>query len=226
MGGRGLTHKQQKFVEFLVAGCTKVEAFRRAYPSDRRSKGTEWEGAKRVARLPKVIEAVQRSTLLHSQHDVAAQVEHITARLLELTKDPDPAVALRAIAQWAKLSEGGLLKPRPAVSETEKALVDELIAAVYNKPSVEAQSEAAPLRSLTPEEQEESTVQVIDVESEELASSLPVRSLLPATGQDRPDPPVPPETPERAAMKTDTCEWRLESVPGFFPRRLKRVRVR
>jgi hypothetical protein len=226
MGGRGLTHKQQKFVEFLVAGCTKVEAFRRAYPSDRRSKGTEWEGAKRVARLPKVQAEIQRRSLLHSPHDAAAQAEHITARLLELTKDSDPTVALRAIAQWAKLSEEGLLRPRPAASEGEKdQLVEELIA-LYNKASVEAQSEAAPLRSRIPEQQAQSTVQVIDVKSEELASSLPVRSLLPATGQDRPDPPVPPETPERAAMKTDTCEWRLEAVPGFFPPRFKRVRVR
>jgi hypothetical protein len=53
MGGRGLTHKQQKFAELLAAGCTKVEAFRRAYPSDQRGKGTEWEGAKRVGAYPK-----------------------------------------------------------------------------------------------------------------------------------------------------------------------------
>ena len=48
---------------------------------------------------------VQRLTLLRSPHDAAAQSEHIAARLLELTKSPEPEVALRAIAQWAELEK-------------------------------------------------------------------------------------------------------------------------
>jgi hypothetical protein len=111
-----LTAKQQRFAELLASGSTKVGAFRQAYPSEGRSKGTEWEGAKRVARHPAVAAEVQRLTLLRSPHDAAAQAEHIAARLLELTKDPDPAVALRAIAQWGKLADAGLLKPPPGAA--------------------------------------------------------------------------------------------------------------
>src|SRR6516225_6541953 len=103
MGERGLTFKQRQFAALVASGSTKVDAFRRAYPGGPRSRGTEWEAAKRVSRAPKVKAEICRLTLSH--YDAAAQAEHVTARLLELTKDPNPSVALRAIAQWGKLAE-------------------------------------------------------------------------------------------------------------------------
>ena len=117
MGARALTAKQQRFAELLASGSTKVGAFRQAYPSERRGKGTEWEGAKRVARHPAVAAEVQRLTLLRSPHDAAAQAEHIAARLLELSKHSQPAVALKAISQWAKMAQAGLLKPPPSAAK-------------------------------------------------------------------------------------------------------------
>jgi hypothetical protein len=218
MSERGLTFKQRRFAELVASGSTKVEAFRRAYPSDRRGKGTEREGAKRIARMPKVQAEVERLTLLRSPHDATAQAEHIAARLLELTKDPDSVVALRAIAQWSKLAEAGLLK-RPEVYDKEKdSLIDELMG-LYQKSAIEAQ-----LRPLL-QEQPESTPQVIDVESEQLApmsvaEASPVRSLLPPTEQDSADRP---EAPEESIVKTDVYEW--QNLPGYFGKS-RRVRVR
>jgi len=137
MGGRSLTHQQRLFAELLASGCTKVEAFRRAYPSNQRSKTTEWQGGKRVAGLPQVQDEVKRLTLLRSPHDVAAQSEHIAARLLELTKDSDPEVALRAIAQWSKLAEAGLLKPPivagHAAPTIDRAQVISKLRSLYHK---------------------------------------------------------------------------------------------
>jgi len=223
MGERGLTFRQQRFAK-VAAGCTKAEAFRRAYPSDRRGNGTLWEGAKRVGRVPKVKAEIQRLTLLRSPHDAAAQAEHVAARLLELTKDPDPAVALRAIAQWGKLVEAGLLKPHSAADDAEKArLVDELMALYHEEFAAEGQAE--PLRPLTPDQREDAAA-VIDVESEEMppmseVEAPPIRSLLPSTDKDDAGRPVLEEAPEESAV----YEWK--SLPGYFgkPRRV-RVRVR
>ena len=117
MGARSLTSKQQRFAELLAGGSTKVDAFRQAYPSDRRGKATAWEGAKRVARHPAVAAEVQRLTLSRSPFDMAAQAQHVAARLLELSKSSEPSVALRAIAQWGKLAEAGLLKSQPTVAQ-------------------------------------------------------------------------------------------------------------
>jgi hypothetical protein len=131
-----------------------------------------------------------------------------------LTKDPDSVVALRAIAQWSKLAEAGILK-RPEVYDKEKdSLIDELMG-LYQKSAIEAQ-----LRPLI-QEQPESTPQVIDVESEELAplsvaEASPVRSLLPPNEQDIPDRPEAP-------VKTDVYEW--QNLPGYFGKS-RRVRVR
>ena len=63
MGVKGLTFKQQRFAELVASGHTKAESFRVAYPSTQRGKRTVWEGAKRVARLPKVAAEVERLTL-------------------------------------------------------------------------------------------------------------------------------------------------------------------
>jgi hypothetical protein len=240
MGERDMTFKQRRFAELLASGCSKVEAFRRAYPSDQRGKGTEWEGAKRVARLPKVAAEVERLTLLRSPHDAAAQAGHIAARLLELTKNPDPSVALRAIAQWGKLAEAGLLKPPHAIDNREKdRLVDELMTFYSKKSAGEERHAAAPLLPLTPEP--EGDDQVIDVESTlsepdpiSVAEDPSLRSLLPPTDQDRAERPVLPEVPEETGMKTEipiasetdrlAPRVKLEPVPGFFPQRFRRVR--
>lgn len=60
MGERGLTPRQRKFAELLASGSSKVDSFRAAYPSDKRSRATEWQGGKRVARLPQVRAGVER----------------------------------------------------------------------------------------------------------------------------------------------------------------------
>lgn len=141
MGERGLTPRQRKFAELLASGSSKVDSFRAAYPSDKRSRATEWQGGKRVARLPQVRAEVERLSLQRSPHSVAAQAEHVAARLLELSKSADPEIALRAIAQWGKLADAGLLQPPPsnakqanvAAAHVERARIIEELKALYGR---------------------------------------------------------------------------------------------
>jgi hypothetical protein len=237
MGSRGLTAKQRRFAELLASGSTKVDAFRRAYPSDRRGKATAWEGSKRVARHPAVAAEVQRLALLRSPHDMVAQAEHIAARLLELSKSSEPSVALRAIAQWGKLAEAGLLKPPTTAAEQcdvairpmETAGIIDQLRGLYAKALGEnwRRNELA-----APTTTEEADGQIMS--DGELLGELPGISMeeeplqsLPEflTNQDAGDGPVSPEVPEEAVLQTDEYEWQYQ--PGSFgkPRRV-RVRVR
>jgi hypothetical protein len=174
MGGRSLTRQQRLFAELLVSGCSKVEAFRRAYPSDRRSRTTEWQGGKRVAGLQQVRDEVQRLTLLHSPHDPAAQTDHIVARLIELSKDANPEVALRAIAQWSKLAEAGLLKPPVVEARADQPFdraqaIDEL-RRLYAKALSKTENEVLRPPSAEPQEV---TGQVIDIEADDMPADMP-----------------------------------------------------
>ena len=127
-----LRRAQKKFAALLAAGSSKVDAYRGAYPGGPRTKETEWVQAKRTARVPKVAAEVQRLTIL----DAACQADYVAVRLLELSKNPDPSIALKAIAQWGKLVESGALRPpaaacevQPAAREAQKdRVIDELLA--------------------------------------------------------------------------------------------------
>jgi hypothetical protein len=235
MSERGLTFKQTRFAELVASGCSKVEAFRQAYPSDRRGRGTASEGAKRVARLPKVQAEVQRLSLLRSPYDATAQAQHIVARLLDLSKDPDPAIALRAIAQWGKLAEAGLLKP-PGIDDTERdRLVDELVGLYERASAVRVQNETVLLAPGIPKSEEESDGQVVDVEIADtelseavplpVVEELPSQSLPPwvahhktAEGLDQ------PECTQQHTATTPEYEW--VNLPGHFGKaRRRRVRI-
>jgi hypothetical protein len=224
MGERALTSKQKKFAQLLAGGSSKVAAFRGAYPGGPRTKGTEWVQAKRTARVPRVAAEVHRLTMLN----VAGQVEQVAARLIELSKNPDPGIALKAIAEWGKLVKGGALRPPATAHNAQSAtvrhvetdrVIDELIAL-----AAEAQHQADPLLLLTPEP--DSDGQLVDIEAEEMAPMLdmgepPVRSLLPPAGQDDAVQPLQPQ-----AQKEDAVyEWK--PLPGYFGKsRCIRVRIR
>jgi hypothetical protein len=241
MSTRSLTSKQQRFAELLAGGCTKVDAFRSAYPSERRGKGTEWEGAKRVARHPAVAAEVQRLTLLRSPHDVTAQADHIAARLLELSKSQEPAVALRAIAQWGKMAEAGLLNPpivaghRTEVStqRVDKAQILEDLRRLYREGlEGKGQQRKELLGSTNAEPMQGTDCQILSdgaVLGELPAISMeeePLRSLPESpTNQDAIGVVFLPEAREEPALQTEEYEWQYQ--PGFFgkPRRV-RVRVR
>jgi hypothetical protein len=240
MGARGLTAKQQRFAELLASGTTKVDAFRQAYPSDRRGKGTAWEGAKRVARHPAVAAEVQRLTLLRSPHDAAAQAEHIAARLLELTKNPEPAVALRAIAQWGKLAEAGLLKPPPGAAKqgnvagehNERARIIDELRGLYEKalgPSWPQRNEL--ILSIKAE-----SIQETDDQSEDDAALLdarppgsrveePLQSLADSPiDQEEVGGPMPSEVLIDAAPESlEPGDYDLVAIPGRFPVQFRRV---
>jgi hypothetical protein len=223
MEERGLTSKQRRYAALVASGSTKVQAFRVAYPSVAgRTQASEWEGAKRVGRVPKVKAEICRLTLSHA----VAQAEHVTARLLELTKDPDSSIALRAIAQWAKLTEAGLLKPPEAVSQAQNdRIIDELLSLV------KADHEPEPLRTLTLKSDDNGGV--FDVESEGTTigervpipetEASPMRSLFPPTDQESAAQSLPAEGPEDPDVTTDEVEWR--NLPGYFGKP-RRVRVR
>jgi hypothetical protein len=231
MGARGLTAKQQRFAELLASGSTKVDAFRQAYPSDRRGKGTAWEGSKRVARHPAVAAEVQRLTLLRSPHDMVAQAEHIAARLLELSKNSEPSVALRAIAQWGKLAEAGLLKPSPggakqgnvAAGHIERARIIDELRGLYEKalgPSWPQQNELVPSTNAATQEADGQILSdgaVLGERTAILTEDEPLLTESPESGS------VPPGLPEEAVPQTDEYEWQYQ--PGSFGK-IRRVRVR
>jgi hypothetical protein len=239
MGARGLTSKQRRFAELLAAGSTKVDAFRQAYPSDRRGKGTEWEGANRVARLPQVAAEVQRLTLLHSPHDAQAQSQHIQARLIELSKSSEPSVALRAIAQWGKLAQAGLLKtptdvtpPYVAAPQSERARIIDELRGLYQKAlGPEGQHPNELPGSTNAESIQESYCHTFydGASGEPPAISVaeePLQSLPECpTDQETGGTPAPPEVMEEAVQQPDEYEWQYQ--PGSFgkPRRV-RVRIR
>jgi hypothetical protein len=235
MSTRALTHKQRTFAELVAGGCSKVDAFRRAYPSDRRGKQTEWQGAKRVARQPKVIAEIERLSLLRAPHDVAAQTDHVAARLLELTKDSDPIVALRAIAQWAKLAEAGLLKP-PVIDNTERdRLVDELMAFYERASVVKVQNETVLLAPRVPKSEEESDGPVVNVESTdtELSEAVPLTVVEELPSQSPPQWVGYHKTaegldqPECTQQRTATSpEYAWVNLAGHFGKaRRRRVRI-
>jgi hypothetical protein len=220
MGERALTRKQKKFAELIAGGSSKVAAYRGAYPGGPRTKGTEWVQAKRTASVPKVAAEVQRLTMLN----VAGQVEQVAARLIELSKNPDPDIALKAIAQWGKLVESGALEPpttareaRPvATRNTETGrIIDELIAL-----AAEAQQPAEPLLVLASEPDSDDLL--VDIEPAEMAPDVeepPVQSLLPPSEEDDAVRPLQPEAQEEEAV----YEWQL--LPGYFGKS-RRIRVR
>jgi hypothetical protein len=224
MGERALTSKQKKFAELLAGGSSKVAAFRGAYPGGPRTKGTEWVQAKRTARMPRVAAEVHRLTMLN----VAGQVEQVAARLIELSKNPDPGIALKAIAEWGKLVESGALQPPATARNAQSApardvevdrVIDELIALVDG-----GQHQPEPLLLLTPEPDKDD--QVIDIEPEKMTpmsdvGEPPVRSLLPPADQDDTIRPLQPQAQETEAV----YEWR--PLPGYFGKsRCIRVRIR
>jgi hypothetical protein len=217
MGERALTFKQKRFCELVGAGCSRVDAFRQAYPGGPRTKGTEWEQAKRVGRVPKVKAEIERLSLLRSPYDAAAQAEHVAARLLELSKSSDPDIALKAISQWTKLAAAAQLKPPPSARDTEKArlIIDEILS------FAEAQHAAPPPLPLAPDQDDDAAV--IDLQPEELApvSVVTPSPLLPSTDQDDAAGSVQQGGPEEGAV----FAWK--QLPGYFGRsRLVRVRVR
>ena len=242
-----LTAKQQRFDELLASGSTKVDAFRQAYPSAGRSKGTEWEGAKRVARHPAVAAEVQRLALLRSPHDMVAQAEHVSAKLLELTKSDDPAVALRAIREWAKLASAGLLKPppitarvenaRPPSAEERREIINQL-REIYANALPKEKNGTKPLGRSRPEPTKPYSL-VVDVEpngtatavaagpsdrEELLSASLPTSNDedfgMTTVGDDETEPALGAE----AVADGSTGEWKLTPIPGSFPQRFQRVR--
>jgi hypothetical protein len=237
MGERGLTPRQRRFAELLASGSSKVDSFRAAYPSDKPSKNTEWQSSKRVSRLPQVRAEVERLTLLRSPHDAGAQTEHIQARLIELTKNADPAIALRAIAQWGKLAQAGLLKPPPSAAKQgnvaaghgERARIVEQLKTLYEKalgPSWQQRNELVVATKANSIEEVDCQI-VSDCAPGELpAISMvdePVETELePATDQDAQGESPPPEAPEETALETEAYEWRPR--PGDFGR-ARRIRV-
>jgi hypothetical protein len=193
-----------------------VEAFRRAYPSDRRSRTTEWQGGKRVAGLQQVKDEVQRLTLLRSPHDAAAQTDHIVARLIELSKDANPEVALRAIGQWSKLAEAGLLKPPPLETHADQPFdraqaIGELRRLYANALGrTETENELLAPRSA---ESQEVAGQVIDIEADDMPADVPMPLYareetpsappLPRADQDRENNSGLTKIPEEIALKSD-----------------------
>jgi hypothetical protein len=240
MGARSLTSKQRRFAELLAGGCTKVHAFRQAYPSDRRGKGTEWEGAKRVARHPAVVAEVQRLTLLKSPFDSAAQTEHIAARLIEMSKSAEASVALKAIAAWTKLAEAGLLKPPPvaghraevAAQGVDKAqILDELRKLYREGLAAKGQQRNELVTSINT-----GSIQGADGQSEHNAASFnepppssmmeePLQSLTECpTDQDAIDEPIPPEVAIDAVPESlKLGDYDRVAIPGHFPVRFRRV---
>jgi hypothetical protein len=226
MGERPLTGKQQRFAELVAGGASKSDAFRRAYPSDLRGKATVWAGAQKVAAVPKVAAEVQRLRLLRSPHDAAAQAEHIAARLLELTKSPEPEVALRAISQWAKLREAGLLRPaaidqptingRQPSADERRQILDEL-KALYQKAVPTPQNGAEPLDPSCTDPAKKHCL-VIDMEPTDGAATA---TALGKAFDGASDPRVSGAT---SLDRSEPMEkFALRPVPGFFPPRLMRV---
>lgn len=239
MGVRALTPKRRKFAELVAGGSSRVEAFRQAFPSDCRGRGTERTGSKRVARQPAVIAEIERLTLLRSPHDAAAQAEHIAAKLLELSKSPDPAIALRAIVQWGKLAQAGLLKPpsvaghRTEVSgqRVDKAQVLEELRRLYREGlGAKGQQRNELVASTNAESIQEADDQIepdgASVSEPPLSSrEEPLQSLVECpTDQDAPGEPIPREVLIDAApesLKPDNYE--LVAIPGRFPVHFRRV---
>ena len=240
MGARELTAKQQRFAELLASGSTKVGAFRQAYPSERRGKGTEWEGAKRVARHPAVAAEVQRLSLLRSPHDMVAQAEHIAARLLELSKSSEPSVALRAIAQWGKLADAGLLNPPPsaakqsnvATGHIERAQIIEELKGLYATalgPSSQQRNEL--VASINA-----GSIELADGKDEDDVGAMNepprvsrMQELLLQSLADSPtnaaSEPVPPKVLIDGAPESldSSGNDELVAIPGCFPPRYRRV---
>jgi hypothetical protein len=219
MGARSLTSKQRRFAELLASGCTKVDAFRQAYPSGQRTKGTEWEGAKRVARHPAVAAEVQRLTLLRSPHDAAIQAEHVSARLLELSKSSEPSIALRAIAQWGKLAEAGLLKS-PTTSAKQSDAADRPIetARIIEELRGLYQEALGPDWQHRNELVASSNAGGTDGQSEHYAA--PLNSPTDAASEPFPLEVQIDSAPDSLQSPGDA---ELVAIPGWFPPRFRRV---
>jgi hypothetical protein len=194
-----------------------------------------------VARLPQVAAEVQRLTLLHSPHDAAAQADHVAARLLELSKSQEPAVALRAIAQWGKLAEAGLLKPPTTAAvqgdviarRIERARMIDDLKGLYEK----AFGAKGPQRNELVVSTKTQSIEEVDcqiVSDGAVPGELPAISAMDQSLQSLPEcptdqeaagTPIPPEVTEEAVQQEDEYEWQYQ--PGSFgkPRRV-RVRVR
>ena len=225
-----LTFKERTFAQLVVEG-TKSEAYRRVYSAKGNSR-TQATNAYKISKRPKVKQEVarllrQRLTLLRSPHDAEAQAEHIAARLLELTKSPEPEVALRAIAQWGKLAEAGVFKPsavelhtanrrQPSVDE-RRQIVNQL-RALYQKalpkPQNFAEQLGQPITELPKPHDSD-----IDVEPADTASTVPPQAMVvvdasyeePFAVNDSMKRPEPVE------------KFRLAPIPGYFPPRYRRV---
>jgi hypothetical protein len=172
--------------------------------------------------------------LLRSPHDVAAQAEHITARLLELTKSEDPGIALRAMAQWSKLAEGGLLKPPTTAQHIDRDRLLSDLEGLYRKAFGEAH-DGIELPSSTGEAKEEREGPVIDVESDETVISElapvcaveePLSRLPPPSPTDQ-DTAVESESVEESVTDEEAYAWVLAPIPGHFGAKTRRrIRVR
>jgi hypothetical protein len=171
---------------------------------------------------------------------MVAQAEHIAARLLELTKNPEPVVALRAIAQWGKLAEAGLLKPpttadhRPEASaqRVDRAQILEDLRRLYRE-GLEASGRQ---RNEFGASINTGSIQGADAQSEHNAASLndpppssmmeePLQSLAECpTDQDAIDESIPPEVLIDAAPENSKPgHYDLVAIPGHFPVRFRRV---
>lgn len=122
--GNGLTEKQQRFVEGLLAGLTNSEAYRQAYDCSRMQPNTVHSEASKLAANPKVAACLE-AQLMDKRRERAER------NSMESLK-----VADRVWRNVWRLAEGGNGVP-PAVQQSALALAAKMAGMLTDKVEIE-----------------------------------------------------------------------------------------
>jgi hypothetical protein len=122
---RDLTPKQRGFVEAILSGCTKCDAYRQAYGLGNNSAKTIGRNAQRTANSQIVREEISRRTLLSlpQAFDFGVLWQHSIVVLRELTECASDTVKLKAaVALFDAAEAARTLQTEPSGADAERAL--------------------------------------------------------------------------------------------------------
>jgi hypothetical protein len=135
--GNGLTEKQQKFLEGLLAGLSNADAYRQAYDAENMTPNTIYAEASKLAASPKIATILAAELAKKAaKHSMAQDVrrernsDRIWGRIWQLIDDPSTPAAVKASLLSLGAKAAGMLTEQVRVenvSADSKSIEAELV---------------------------------------------------------------------------------------------------
>jgi hypothetical protein len=101
----GLTSKQMLFAEKVASGLSFSQAYREAYKCQRSKPSTIRTDASRLARMPKIVQAIQNSKRKRQWQQLVLADSRLAEPVFHYTQGTDEAVRLKSLRRIGKLTK-------------------------------------------------------------------------------------------------------------------------